>query len=169
VVLKTARAAVGHKSDVGGVVLGLAGPAEIGAAYRDLAARLGPEAVVSPMVAPGVELSIGLARDPHLGLLVVVGAGGVLVEVLRDRAVGLPPLDAAGARRLLDRLAVRPVLDGVRGAGPVDLAAVVDAIVGLATMASELGDVLDAVDVNPLVCGPAGVVAVDVLMVSRRR
>ena len=89
------------------------------AAYRDLAARLGPDVTVHHQVPPGVELSIGLVRDPALGPLVVVAAGGVLVELLDDRAVALPPLSPDGARRMLDRLRLRPLLDGFRGAPPV--------------------------------------------------
>ena len=87
-------------------------PADLAAAYADLAARLGPRVLVCETAAPGTELALGIARDPMLGPLVVVGAGGVLVEVLRDRAVALPPVDPARARGSLDRLAGRPLLDG---------------------------------------------------------
>jgi len=96
-----------------------------------------------------------------------VAAGGVLVEVLHDRALAVPPLDRPRARALLDRLRARPLLDGVRGAAAVDLDAVCDAIVGLSVLAVELGEDLDAVDVNPIVCTPKGVLAVDALVVPR--
>jgi hypothetical protein len=92
----------------------------------------------------------------------------VLIEVLRDRRLALPPLDAARARRMLDRLAVRPLLDGVRGAAPVDLAALERSVVALSWLAHDLGDDLEALDANPVICGPDGCVAVDALAIPRR-
>jgi acyl-CoA synthetase (NDP forming) len=165
VALKTAAPGVLHKSDVGGVRLGLAGPEQLAAAYADLAGRLGPRVVAAAMAAPGVELALGVVRDPQFGPLVMVAAGGVLVEVLGDRRFALPPVDARTARSMLDRLAVRPLLDGGRGAPPADLGAVADAVVALSALAVDLGDHLAAVDVNPLVAGPHGCVAVDALVV----
>jgi hypothetical protein len=165
VALKTAAPGVDHKSDVGGVKLGLAGPGQLAAAYADLAGRLGPRVVVASMAGPGVELALGMVRDPQFGPLVMVAAGGVLVEVLGDRRFALPPVQAHTARSLLDRLAVRPLLDGARGAPPADLDAVADAVVRLSALAVDLGDHLAAVDVNPLVAGPHGCLAVDAVVV----
>jgi acyl-CoA synthetase (NDP forming) len=165
VALKTAAPGVVHKSDVGGVRLGLDGPDEVAAAYADLASRLGPRVVVAAMAGPGVELALGLVADPQFGPLVMVAAGGVLVEVLRDRRFALPPVDRRQALAMLDRLAVRPLLDGARGAPPADLDAVADAVVGLSALAVDLGPQLAAVDVNPLVAGPSGCLAVDALVV----
>jgi hypothetical protein len=106
-----------------------------------------------------------VVADPQFGPLIMVAAGGVLVEVLRDRRFALPPLDHGRALDMLDRLAVRPLLDGVRGGQPVDRAAVADAVVRLSALAVDLGDRLAALDVNPLVAGPDGCVAVDALVV----
>jgi acetate---CoA ligase (ADP-forming) len=166
VALKTAAPGVAHKSDVGGVRLGLGGPEELAAAYGDLADRLGPRVLVATMADPGVELALGVVVDPQFGPLVMVAAGGVLVEVLADRRFALPPVDHRQAMAMLDRLAVRPLLDGVRGGPPVDLDAVVRAVVDLSTLAVDLGDRLAALDVNPLVAGPDGCVAVDALVVA---
>jgi acetate---CoA ligase (ADP-forming) len=162
VALKTAAPGVHHKSGVGGVRLGLAGPAQLAAAYADLAGRLGPRVVVARMAAGGVELALGMVRDPQFGPLVMVAAGGVLVEALRDHRFALPPVDARTARAALDRLAVRPLLDG---AGASVLDAVGGAVVSLSGLAVDLGDRLAAVDVNPLLAGPDGCVAVDALVV----
>jgi acyl-CoA synthetase (NDP forming) len=167
VVLKTDMPEVAHKTEVGGVRLGVADAAAVAAAYDDLAARLGPRVVVASTAPPGAELSLGIARDAQLGPLVIAAAGGILVELLADRSVALPPIDAAGTRRMLDRLRVRPVLDGVRGAAAADLDAICAAIVAVAQIAVELGDALDALDVNPVLAGPGGCVAVDVLVVTR--
>ncbi len=168
VVLKTADPAVTHKSDVRGVLVGLRGPAELARAYADLSARLGPRVLVGQSVPAGPELAVGIARDPDLGPLIVVGAGGVLVELLADRAVALPPVDERTARQMVAGLRVARLLTGVRGAPPADLDAVIRAVTGLSEVACELGDELEALDVNPLICGPRGAVAVDVLAVRSR-
>jgi acetate---CoA ligase (ADP-forming) len=167
VVLKTANPAITHKSDARGVLLDIRGPAELAAAYADLSARLGPEVLVCESVAAGTELALGIARDPELGPMIVVGAGGVLVETLADRAVALPPVDEQTARQMIAELRVSRLLAGVRGAAPADLGAVVRSITGLSELAVELGDELEALDVNPLICGPSAATAVDVLAVSR--
>jgi acyl-CoA synthetase (NDP forming) len=164
-VLKTDEQ-VAHKSDVGGVVLGLPDGAAVASAYQEMCDRLGPRVVLCSTAGPGVELSLGLTRDPLVGVLVVVGAGGLLVEVLADRAVGLPPLDERRATLLVDRLRLRPVLDGVRGRPAVDVAAVVRAAVAMSGIATELGDAVVGLDVNPLVATPRGAVAADVLVVA---
>lgn len=165
VVLKTDEPGIAHKTEVGGVVTGLRDERAARIAYRDLAARLGPRVLVSGEAPAGVELALGIIRDPQLGPLVVVAAGGVLAELLTDRAVGLPPVTRERAAAMLDRLRIRPLLDGWRGGTPVDAEPVVDAIVALAVLAVELGDDLDALDVNPLIAGPTGALAADVLVV----
>jgi acetate---CoA ligase (ADP-forming) len=167
VVLKTDEPNIAHKSDAGGVILGIASEEQLAAAYADLSARLGPAALVCQAVSPGTELALGMIRDPGLGPLIVAGAGGILVELIADRAVALPPLSVEQAAGLLDGLKVRKLLDGVRGAPPVDLDAIARAITGLAELACELGQDIDALDVNPLICGPHGAIAVDALVVPR--
>jgi len=91
----------------------------------------------------------------------------VLVETLADRAVALPPVDEQTARRMIAELRIARLLAGVRGAPPADLRAVVRAITGLSELAVELGGELAALDVNPLICGPSGATAVDILAVPR--
>jgi acyl-CoA synthetase (NDP forming) len=167
VVLKTAAPGVAHRSDVAGVVTGLHDAAAVEAAYADLAARLGPAVSVHRQVPAGVELSVGLVRDDALGLMVVVAAGGVLVELLSDRAIALPPLSRDGARRMVDRLRIRPLLDGFRGSPPADIDALVDVVVAVSRLAHEHGDELAALDLNPVIVSPEGAVAVDVLMVTQ--
>jgi acyl-CoA synthetase (NDP forming) len=167
VVLKTGELGIAHKTEARGVVLGLATPGALAAAYRDLAARLGPRALVFETVPPGPELSLGLARDPDLGPLIVVAAGGTLVELLDDKAVALPPVSEAQATRLLAGLRAARLLDGVRGAPPASRDAVVRAITALSALAADLGDRLEALDINPLICGPACAVAVDALLIPR--
>jgi acyl-CoA synthetase (NDP forming) len=163
VVLKTDEPGIAHKSDVGGVRLGLAGPDTAGAAYDDLAARLGPRVLVCETAAPGTELALGLVRDAALGPLLVISAGGVLIEIFSERSVVLPPVTRSSARAVLAGLRLAAVLTGARGRPPADLDAIADAIAGLSQLACDLGDLLDALDINPLICGPSGAVAADVL------
>ena len=121
-VLKTAMPGILHKSDVGGVKLNLADAAGLRAAYDDMAARLGRTHLLAPMAAKGFELSFGAKLDPQFGPVVMVGAGGILIEFMADRACALAPFDENEAQRLIDGLALRPLLDGKRGAPPSDIA-----------------------------------------------
>jgi acyl-CoA synthetase (NDP forming) len=164
VVLKTDEPGIAHKSDVGGVVLGLADDAAVREAYADLAARLGRRVLVAATAPPGVEVSLGVVRDPMLGPMLVLGAGGSLVELLADAVVALPPVSDVQARALLGRLRIAPLLAGFRGAPAGDLAALVRSVVGMGQLAVELGDRLGALEVNPVLVSPSGALAVDVLV-----
>ncbi|HKR69344.1 MAG TPA: acetate--CoA ligase family protein [Streptosporangiaceae bacterium] len=168
VVIKTDQPGIAHKSDAGGVILGIGFPGDVTAAYADLTARLGPAALVCESVPPGVELALGLVSDPDLGPLIVLGAGGTLVELIADRVVALPPLSDEQAAGLLAELKIAPLLAGARGAAAADAAAVTRAITGLAELAYELGQDIEALDINPLICGPDGATAVDALVIGRQ-
>src|SRR4029079_10179797 len=115
VALKTAAPGIQHKSDQQGVLLGLRHEDELRAAYQDLASRLGPAVLVAEMAPTGVEIALGLIRDPQFGPYLMVASGGIWIEVLKDRAVAMAPLDRVRAQRLIDRLRIRPLLDGKRG------------------------------------------------------
>jgi acyl-CoA synthetase (NDP forming) len=167
VALKTAAPGVQHKSDVGGVKLGIDDAPSLEDAYGDLERELGPQVTVSKMAPPGVEIALGIVRDPQFGPLVLVGAGGVLVEVLSDRRLAMPPLNEARARAMVNRLEIRPLLDGVRGRPPADVEALTRAIVALSWLAHDLGEHLEALDANPIICGPDGCVGVDALVIPR--
>lgn len=165
IALKTAASA--HKSEVGGVVLGVTDSGALRRAYTAMAGALGPSVTVDAMAQPGIEVSVGFVRDPSFGPLLVIAAGGVMVELLADRAVALPPLSPGAAERLVASLRIGRLLDGWRGAPAADTAALVDVVVGFSHLATELGDLLDAVEANPVIVGPTGAVAVDVLVIGR--
>lgn len=167
VVMKTAMPGILHKSDVGGVKLALTGDDAVRGAYDDLSSRLGPRVIVMPMAGKGVELAFGAIADPQFGPVVMAGAGGTLIEILADRGFAMPALDDARARRLIDRLKVRPLLNGVRGAKPADVASVAQALARFSVMIADLGDLIAEADVNPVLCGPKGCVALDALVVGR--
>jgi acetate---CoA ligase (ADP-forming) len=170
VALKIDAVGLVHKSDVGGVALGLRGDdAVYGAALTilDTARRHGLTIrglLVEPMAPAGVELIVGMRRDPQFGPIVLVGLGGVLTEVLDDVAIRLAPLGLKDADAMLDRLRGAALLDGVRGRTPIDRAAVTSMLVGLGRLAEERPDVLE-VDLNPVIASTSGAIAVDALVV----
>ena len=163
VVLKTAEG-VAHKTEAGGVRLDLRSASEVEAAWQDVNERLGPSVLVSRMEPKGVELAIGIVRDPMFGALVVVAAGGTLVEVLDDKVVCLAPVSPEAAKRMLRRLKVFRLLQGVRGNPPADLEAVADAISRLSIIGAALAGDVESIDVNPLIARAGGCVAVDGLI-----
>jgi len=169
VALKTAVAGIQHKSDQQGVVLGLRTEDELEKAYRDMAARLGPAILVAEMAPKGTEIAFGLIRDPQFGPYLMVASGGVWIEVLKDRTVAMAPLDHERARRLIDTLRIRPLLDGKRGQAPADIEALLQAVLGLSAIAEELGDLIAEMDVNPLIVSASGAIAVDALVISAKR
>tara|TARA_B100000676_G_scaffold265073_1_gene277817 strand:+ start:4211 stop:6298 length:2088 start_codon:yes stop_codon:yes gene_type:complete len=165
VVLKTAMPGIQHKSDVGGVAVRLDGVEAVRAAYDDMAARLGARCLVAPMAPCGVEMVFGLVRDAQFGPLVLVGSGGILVEVLKDSLLAVPPFDEAHALSLIDRLKGRALLDGVRGEASADVPALATMLARFSVLAAELGDSIAELDLNPVITGPDGAVAVDALVV----
>jgi acetate---CoA ligase (ADP-forming) len=174
VALKIESAQIGHKSDVGGVALNLTSEAEVRDAIpriRDSVTAKFPTAdiagvVVQRMAPEGIEIILGIKRDPLFGPVVVCGFGGVLVEMLKDVAIGIPPISRQQAHSLLRGLRGWPLLTGLRGKPPADVDALCDAIVRVSELAVSLGDQLLALDINPLVVHATnhGVVAVDALV-----
>jgi acetate---CoA ligase (ADP-forming) len=169
VVLKTAAPGIAHKTDRDGVRLEVADEEALRHAYRDIDYRLGPRMTVAAMIPHidnVVEMHLGVVVDHQFGPLVVVAAGGVLVEVFDDRRVVVAPISVDRARAVLDQLRVARLFDGTRGRPPIDRSAVAMALSALSRLAVELGDVLEAVDVNPLIAGPHGCVAADALVIA---
>jgi len=154
VALKRVAPGLVHKSDAGGVALGLEG----GDAVREAFARMvqpGEKGFVQRMAPSGLEVIVGAQRDPQFGPLVMFGLGGVYVEVFRDVAFRLAPLSESEAREMIDETAAGRLLAGVRGQPPGDIDAVVDVLVRLGRLMAEMDEVAE-VDLNPLIVGPAG-------------
>ena len=175
VVLKAVCSTLTHKSDVGAVQLNLRDEASLRAAWRriedNLAAHDFADALegmlVAQMVTGGLELVMGVHRDPEMGPVVMGGAGGVLLELIRDVAFAAPPLNIAKAHDLIARTKAGQLMKGYRGSGALDADAYAQALVALGRMASDLGDVLESVDVNPFLLLDKGGVALDALVVLR--
>jgi len=167
VVLKTANPEVHHKTDVGGVEVNIAEHSEVGAAYDDLSRRFGPDVLVMPWLQGGVEVGIGIKNDAQFGPVIMVAAGGTLVELVDDRAFALAPVDANAASRLLNKVRIVRLLEGVRGDAAKDKAALVSVIVKLSMLGDTLKDVLAEVDINPVIVLSRGCYAVDALVIPR--
>ena len=166
VVMKATGPALEHKSEVGGVVLNVRSGAEAAEAARRLAA-LSDTLLIESMVTDGVtEVLIGVTVDPQFGQLLVLGAGGVLTELLRDSVTLLPPFDAASIEAALGTLRVAKLLAGFRGRPPGDVPALVQTALACARYAQANLDTLAELDINPVIVRPAssGAVAVDALI-----
>ncbi|ARF55843.1 acetate--CoA ligase family protein [Streptomyces gilvosporeus] len=173
VVLKASGPQLAHKTELGLVKVGLTSASQVRDAYRELTDIARYEDVpldgvlVCQMIERGVEMVVGVTHDSLFGPTVTVGLGGVLVEVLRDVAVGVPPFGEDRARAMLGELRGHALLDGVRGAPPADIDALVEVVLRAQRMALELGSELAELDINPLVVLPRGqgAVALDALAV----
>lgn len=166
VVLKTAAPGIHHKSDVGGVVLGIRDQAALRAAYARISERLGPRVLLVQMIEDeGVEMILGITRDTQFGPLVVLGFGGVHAELLEDVTVLLPPFDEAAALRALGRLRMRAMLDGLRGAPAVDVAAFCRVASRLSVLADACREHIGELEINPLLVVPSGCIGLDALIV----
>ncbi|MCB5167571.1 acetate--CoA ligase family protein [Streptomyces bambusae] len=175
VVMKASGPQLGHKTELGLVKVGLTSASQIRDAYRELTDIARYEAVpldgilVCQMVERGVEMVVGVTQDALFGPTVTVGLGGVLVEVLNDTAVRVPPFGESAARSMLRELRGHALLEGVRGAPPADVDALVEVVLRIQRMALELDGTLSELDINPLMVLPRGqgAVALDALAICR--
>jgi acyl-CoA synthetase (NDP forming) len=165
-VLKTAMPGIEHKSNQAGVVLNIDDEQELLVAYRDLHDRLGPRILVAPMLRAGVEMILGCKRDPQFGPIVLLGFGGIHAELYKDVAFGLPPFDADWAHRMLSRLKLRPLLDGMRGRNACNIEAFCDMAAKFSAMVDALSDNLAEIDINPVIVGENLSIAVDALAIG---
>jgi acyl-CoA synthetase (NDP forming) len=174
VVMKVSSAALTHKSDLGLVRLGVGSARDVRAAYDELMRKARRAAgkrghidgvLVCETVSGGVETVVGVSQDPLFGPVVMVGLGGVFVEVLRDVSFRVPPFDRDEAGRMVRELRGFPLLEGARGRKPVDVGALVDVIMNVQRLAMDLAGDVRELDINPLIVRPRGAVALDALVV----
>ena len=176
-VVKIVSRDIPHKTEIGGVKVGIRTRADLEMAISEVlenARKHAPDAridgvLVSEMVQGGFELIAGVVNDPVFGPVVVVGAGGIYTELLRDSTCRLAPFDEEAARGMLDELQCRPILHGARGRQALDVDAAARALAALSQFAWQSRDEVGEVDVNPLFVLPRGVVAADALIVLRER
>ncbi len=168
VALKVLSPDVTHKTEVGGVELGLNSQTQVEAAFKRIKANLAAKApsarfegaAVQAMAKPGVEMLAGINYDPAFGAMLVAGLGGVLVEVLKDVVMRPAPIDARTGREMIDELKGAAILRGVRGAPPADVEAFVDLLVKLSQLAAAHPDIRE-MDLNPVIVYPRGLIAAD--------
>jgi acyl-CoA synthetase (NDP forming) len=177
VVLKVESPDIPHKTEAGVVRLGLGDETAVRDAFAAIMAaarRVEPPplvrgVLVQPMIPAGIEIVVGTKLDPTFGPLVVVGMGGILVELLRDSATDLAPVDEAQATRMLKGLRGYKLLEGFRGSPPVDLAALARTVSAVSRLAADFAAEIGEIDVNPVICSPGGAVAVDALVIRAAR
>jgi acetate---CoA ligase (ADP-forming) subunit beta len=172
VVLKIVSQDISHKSDVGGVRIGLASAEEVTTAFDEIIANA-KQAVpgadisgvaVQGMADEGVEVIIGMTTDPQFGPVIMFGLGGILVEVLKDVSFRVVPLTQRDADQMIDEIKGRAILDGVRGLPPVDKSALSRALLNIAEFV-QLHPEVQELDLNPMFVYPKGAVAVDARIV----
>ncbi len=168
-VLKTAMPGILHKSEHNGVCLDIRDAGHLTDAYRDISERLGPRALLAPMAGDGVEMILGAYRDPQFGPVVMLGFGGLLAEVMGDVVFALPAFDAKTARRRLNELKLAPLLQGIRGRPAANIDAFCIMAARFSAMVDALGDDLQEVDVNPVILAAEQCIAVDALIVGRKK
>jgi acyl-CoA synthetase (NDP forming) len=163
VALKVGSAEVVHKTDGGGVALGLENGTAVQLAFDEMQARFGDAmdgAVVQRMAPAGLEVIVGVTQDPLFGALLLFGLGGVTAELLADRALRILPLTDEDAHELVRSLRTSPLLFGYRGAPPLDVAALEDVIMRVAQLAQDVPEITE-MDLNPIIVHEHGVVVVD--------
>jgi acetyltransferase len=173
-VAKIVSAELAHKSDIGGVMLGLKSVAEVRAAYKRLMgpiakrARVKPEgALIAEQISDGLELVLGMNRDPEMGPVILFGAGGVELELTRDLALAAPPLDKRAAEALIARTRVSQLIAGYRGKPALDKDVLIKALIGLSQLVMDAGPRIESIDVNPFLLKRRGGLALDALVVLR--
>jgi acyl-CoA synthetase (NDP forming) len=169
VVIKTAVPGIDHKSDRDGVRLNIENEAELTAAYQDLSTRIGPHALVAPMIhTPGVEMLLGMIHDDQFGPVVLLGFGGVHVEAVADVVHALPPFDAAEAARLVGRLRLSAMLRSPRYKPALAVDAFCKVAAQFSSLVVALGEQLSEIDLNPVIVHAQGCTIVDALIVGRQ-
>lgn len=166
VAVKTAADGILHKTEQRGVHIDVRDAQALEGIYSDMSTRLGPEVMIQSMAQPGVEMMLGARRDPQFGPIVLFGFGGVHAELLSDVVFALPPFDSSFARRQLDRLRLRPLLDGQRGSQACDVGSFCDMASDFSRMVDALRERIREIDVNPVIVGRDGGIAVDALLIA---
>jgi len=173
VVLKIESPDIAHKTEAGVVRLNLRDAAAVRQAYAEIhaaAARVEPApaiagVLVQPMIGAGVEIVVGSQLDPTFGPLVVVGMGGIMVELFKDSTAELAPVNLHQSRAMLARLKANPLLTGYRGSAPVQIDRLADIIVAVSELAADLAGEIAEIDINPIICSANRTIAVDGLII----
>jgi hypothetical protein len=168
VVVKVVSPEVVHKSEVGGVAAGVASDEALLQAFNHMAQIKGFAGVIVEEVLKGVELIIGATMDEQFGPIVLLGAGGTTTEICRDVTFGMAPLCDNEVDRMIQRLKAGPLLTGFRGSEPVDLGELNRLVIKFSNLVAELGDMVESVDLNPVICSGQRCVVADARIMLHR-
>jgi acyl-CoA synthetase (NDP forming) len=164
-VLKTAMPGISHKSDINGVIVGVPDRQHLQLAYKDLQQRLGKRVLLMPQVPAGVEVSVGMKNDAQYGPMIIIACGGVLIELLAERAFRLAPVSVHEANLMIDELRLARLLAGVRGQLALDRGALVKLIVQFSSLVLALENSISEIDLNPVIVNESGCTIVDALVI----
>ena len=178
VVMKIVSPMIPHKTEAGGVKVGVRDAQAVREAFAEIVANAGRHSpgapidgvLVQAMVSGGTEVILGVTQDPLFGPAILFGLGGIFAEVMKDVCFRIAPITRSEAMAMIRSIKAFPILDGARGRPKADLEALADALVRLAALAVDLQDSIAEIDINPLIVLPAGqgVVAVDALFKPKR-
>jgi len=169
VVLKTAVFGLHHKSDKNGVILDIQSDQELLVAYKRMKMDLGCDVLIAKMLLPGQEMILGVRRDPQFGPIVILGMGGIYSELMKDIVFAVPPFNKSYALELLNRLKFKKSLLGYRGTQPYDIDSFCASAEKFSNMVHVLRDVINELDINPLIINESGCIAVDAFAVGMKR
>jgi acetate---CoA ligase (ADP-forming) subunit beta len=168
VVAKVVSPRILHKSDVGGVAVGICDPGRLEEAFLRFQAMDGFRGTIVEETASGVELILGAKRDLQFGPMILLGIGGTAVEIYRDVTLRMAPLSAEDALGMIGGLKARRLLEGYRGAEKVDIQRLQETIRAFADLVMELADRIESVDINPLLCSARRCVVADARIILRQ-
>jgi acetate---CoA ligase (ADP-forming) subunit beta len=167
VVAKVVSPKVVHKSDVGGVVAGITNDEQLASAFNRLSGIEGATGVIVEEMIKGMELITGAKLDDQFGPIVLLGAGGTAVEIYKDVALRMAPLGERDVESMLQSLKARPLFEGYRGAEPINEKALTAMLLGFSALLMDLGDRIESIDLNPVICSAARCVVADARIILK--
>lgn len=169
VVVKVVSPKIVHKSDVGGVIVGISDDKALGAAFNRMKEIDGFSGIIVDEAVKGVELIVGAKIDEQFGPIVLLGIGGTTTEIYRDVGLGMAPLCELDVERMLEHLKAAPLLYGFRGSEPVDVEALKETVIRFSNLVMDLGNIIESIDLNPVICAANECVVADARIMLKRR
>ena len=166
-VLKTSNKEIQHKTEVNGVITNINSPKELKLSFEDLNERLGEGVIVSEMINEGIELSLGIINDIDFGPAVLVSAGGTLIELIDDKVVFPSPISSKEVRKKINKLKISKLFNGYRGSEKININMLCQLISNFSQLAWDFKDLIEEVDINPLIVNSRGIYALDCLIILK--
>lgn len=168
VVVKVVSPEVVHKSDVGGVAVGVSGDEKLAEVYTEMGKIKGFSGIIVEEMVRGIELIVGMKLDQQFGPVVLLGVGGTAVEIYKDVALRMAPIFEKDVDSMLKSIKARPLLEGYRGSEPINIEALKKMLLAFSDMVMEFGEEVDSIDLNPVICNASKCVVTDArIMLSK--